>query len=115
MWSRSEVPKVAVSVSKTWKAFPALVACLFAVAAVGCLVHTDAFDEAQAPHQGHHHPSSSSSAHLTLDLHCRVAILPAVSALLAICLGTLYLCVLLFHAVVPSFPPFIPPKALAYA
>ena len=35
-----------VSASKTCKILSALVACLFAVAAVVCLVHTDDIDEA---------------------------------------------------------------------
>jgi len=103
---------VAVSVSKTWKVLPALLACLIALATVVCLVHTNAIDAMQASPQGHHHSSSSSSAHLTLDLHCLVATLPAVIGLLSLCLGALYLCVQWSHPLVPSFPPFIPPKAL---
>jgi hypothetical protein len=106
---------LAVSVSKTWKILPALVACLFVMAVVVCLVHTDAVDEVQAPHQGHHHTSSSSTAHSTLDLHCLVAILPAAIVLLYLYLGALYLRVLLSYPAVPSFPPFIPPKASARA
>ena len=102
-----------VSTSKTWKMLPALVACLLAVAAVGCLVHTDGIDEAQTAHQGHRHTSSSSSAPITLDLYCLVAILPAAAVLVWLCLGALYLAVLLSHPVVPAFPPFIPPKAMA--
>ena len=102
-----------VSTSKTWKMLPALVACLLAMAAVGCLVHTDGLDEAQTAHQGHRHTASPSSAHITLDLHCLVAILPAALMLVWLCLGMLYLAVLLSHPVVPSFPPFIPPKAMA--
>lgn len=105
-----------VSASKTWKILPALVACLiclFAVAAVVCLVHTDGIEEAQTAHQGHRHTSSSSAAHITLDLHCLVAILPAAVVLVWLSLGVLYLAVLLSHPVVPSFPPFIPPKAIA--
>jgi len=102
-----------VSAARTWKILSALMACLLAVAAVGCLVHTDGIDEAQAAHQGHHHTSASPSAHITLDLHCLVAILPAVVVLVWLCLGMLYLSVLLSHPVVPSFPPFIPPKAMA--
>ena len=102
-----------VSTSKTWKRLAALVACLLAVAAVGCLVHTDGIDEAQTTHQGHRHTSSSSSAPITLDLHCLVAILPAAVVLVWLCLGVLYLAVLLSHPVVPAFPPFIPPKAIA--
>ena len=107
-----------VSASKTYKILPALVACLaclLAMAAVACLVHTDGIDEAQTAHQGHRHTSSSSAPHLTLDLHCLVAILPGVVMLLRFCLGTLYLSVLLSRPVVPAFPPFIPPKALARA
>jgi hypothetical protein len=102
-----------VSTSKTWKILPALVACLLAMAAVGCLVHTDGIDEAQTAHQGHRHTSSPSSAHITLDLYCLVAILPAAVMLVWLCLGVLYLSVLLSHPVVPSLPPFIPPKAMA--
>jgi hypothetical protein len=104
-----------VSASKTFKILPALVVCLLAVAAVVCLVHTDGIDEVQTAHQGHRHTSSSSAAHLTLDLHCLVAILPGVVMLVSLCLGVLHLSVLLSKPVVPAFPPFIPPKALARA
>lgn len=105
-----------VSAFKTSKVLPALVACLLAVAAVVCLVHTDGIDEIQtAAHQGHHHPSTSSAMHLTLDLHCLVAILPWVVVLVWFCLGALYLSILLSKPIVPAFPPFIPPKALARA
>jgi hypothetical protein len=106
---------MAVSASKTWKVLSALIAGLCAVAAVACLVHTDGIAEAQTAHQGHHHPSSSSSAHTTLDLYCFVAILPAVVMLIWFCLDALYLAVLLSNPVVRSFPPFIPPKAIAHA
>src|SRR5262245_45965349 len=104
-----------VSASKTSKILPALVACLLAVAAVVCLVHTDGIDEVQTAHQGHRHTSTSSAMHLTLDLHCLVAILPGVVVLVWFCLGALCLSVLLSKPVVPVFPPFIPPKALARA
>src|SRR5947209_11250317 len=103
------------SASKTSKVLPMLVACLLTVAAVVCLVHTDGIDEVQTAHQGHRHTSASSAVHLTLDLHCLVAILPGVVMLLWLCLGALYLSVLLSKPVVPAFPPFIPPKALARA
>ena len=102
-----------VSAAKTCKILPAVVACLLAVAVMACLVHTDGIDEAQTAHHGHHHTSSSSSAPITLDLHCLVAILPAAVVLVWLCLDALYLAVLLSHPVVPSFPPFIPPKAMA--
>ena len=105
----------AISVSKTWKVLAALIACLLAVAAVVCLVHTDAFDQTHTPFQGQHHSSSSSSVHLILDLHCLVAVLPAAIVLLALCLDVLYLRVLSSQPHVPSFPPFIPPKALLRA
>jgi len=71
-----------VSASKTCKVLPALVACLLAVAVVACLVHTDGIDEVQTAHQGHRHTSSSSAPHLTLDLHCRLAVLPGAVMLL---------------------------------
>ena len=103
-----------VSTSKTSKVLSALVACLLAVAAVVCLVHTDSIDEVPTTHQGHHHPASSSTMHFTLDLHCLVAILPGVVMLLWLCLGALYISVLLSKPVVPAFPPFIPPKDIAY-
>jgi len=98
--------------SKTWKLLPALVACLLAVAAVVCLVHTDGIDEMQTAHHGHRHASSSAAMHLTLDLHCLVAILPGVIVLIWLCLGVLYLSVLPSKPVIPALPPFIPPKAL---
>ena len=104
-----------VSASKTCKVLPALVACLLTVAAVVCLVHTDGIADSQTAHQGHRHTSSSSAPHLTLDLHCLVAVLPGVVMLLWLCLGMLCLSVLLSKPVVPAFPPFIPPKALARA
>ncbi|HSX78521.1 MAG TPA: hypothetical protein VLQ80_08135 [Candidatus Saccharimonadia bacterium] len=115
MSSWREVSLVAVSVSKIWKVLAALIACLIAVAAVVCLVHTDGFAETHTPLQGHHHSSSSSSVHLMLDLHCLVAVLPAVIVLLALCLDVFYLHVLWSQPQVPSFPPFIPPKALLHA
>jgi hypothetical protein len=105
---------VVVFACQTSKALPVLVACLLAAAAVVCLVHTDGIDEVQTAHQGHRHTSSSSATHLTLDLHCLVAILPGVVMLLWLCLGALYLSVLLSKPVVPAFPPFIPPKDIAY-
>jgi hypothetical protein len=104
---------MAVSVSKTGKVLAALIACLIAVAAVVCLVHTDAFDETHTPFQGHHH--ASCSGHLILDLHCLVAVLPAAIVLLALCLDVLFFRVLWSQPQAPSFPPFIPPKALARA
>jgi hypothetical protein len=103
-----------VSIAKTWKVLPALIACLMAMAAVVCLVHTDAM-ETHAPLQGHDHASSSSSMHLTLDLHCLIAILPSAMVLLALCAVAFALPLLWSHPRVPSFPPFIPPKALARA
>ena len=103
-----------VSASKTCKVLPVLVACLLTVAAVVCLVHTDGIDEVQTAHQGHRHPTTSSAPHLTLDLHCLVAVLPGVVMLLWLCLGVLYLSVLLSKLVVPAFPPFIPPKDIVY-
>ena len=111
----SAVFMLAVSTSKTSKVLPALVACLLAVAAVVCLVHSHGIDEAQTAHQGHRHSSTSSATHLTLDLHCLVAILPGVVVLVWLCLGVLYLSILLSKPVGPAFPPFIPPKALTRA
>jgi hypothetical protein len=104
-----------VSAAKTCKVLPALIACLLAVAALGCLVHTEGIVDSQTAHPGHRHASTSSATHLTLDLHCLVAILPGVVVLVWLCLGALYLSVLLPKPVVPVFPPFIPPKALACA
>jgi hypothetical protein len=104
-----------VSAFKTWKVLPALVACLLAVAALVCLVHSDGIADSQTAHQGHRHTSTSSATHLTLDLHCLVAILPGMVMLLWLCLGALYVSVLLAKPVVPAFPLFIPPKALAHA
>jgi hypothetical protein len=104
-----------VSASKPCQILSALMVCLLAVAAVVCLVHTDGINEVQTPPQGHHHTSSSTATHFTLDLHCLVAILPGVVMLLWFCLGTLYFSVLLSKPVVPAFPPFIPPKTLARA
>jgi len=104
-----------VSASKTSKVLPALMACLLAIVAVVCLVHTDGVADSQTAHPGHHHTSSSSATHFTLDLHCLVAILPGVVMLLWLCLGSLYVSVLLSRPIVPAFPPFIPPKALTRA
>jgi hypothetical protein len=104
-----------VSASKARKILIALVACLIAVAAMVCLVHTDGISEAQTAHQGHHHTSSSPSANLTLDLHCLLAILPTAVVLVWLRLGAFYLSIVLSHPMTPSFPPFIPPKALVRA
>src|SRR5262245_27236259 len=102
-----------VSTSKTWKIFPVLMACLLAVAAVGCLVHTDGIDAAQTAHHGQRHTPSPSSAHITLDLYCLVAVLPAASIVVWLCLGVLYLAVPVSHPVVTTCPPFLAPRALA--
>ena len=104
-----------VSASKTCTILSALMACLFVVAAVVCLVHTGDTDGAPPAHQGHNHTPVSSATHLTLDLHCLVAILPGAAMLLWLCLDRLYLSILLFNPVVPAFLPFIPPKTLARA
>ena len=96
--------------SKTWKILPLLMACLLAVAALACLVHTDALDQMHADHPEHRH---TSSTHITLDLHCLIAILPAMIALVWFCLGILYLASLLVNPVALAFPPFIPPKDIA--
>ena len=101
----------AMPAARTWKILPTLVVCLVAVAAVACLVHTDTLDQAYADHSEHRHTSSS---HITLDLHCLIAILPAMLALVWFCLGTLYITPLLSHPVTLAFPPFIPPKNLPY-
>ena len=111
----SEGFMLVVSASKTSKVLPVLMACLLAIVAVVCLVHTDGIADSQTAHQGHRHTSSSSATHFTLDLHCLVAILPGVVMLLWLCLGALYVSVLLSKPIVPAFPPFIPPKALARA
>ena len=100
---------LAAPAAKTWKILPVLMVCLVAVAAVACLVHTDPLDQAHAEHR------HTSSSHITLDLHCLIAILPAMIALVWFCLGTLYSTPLLSHPVVLAFPPFIPPKDLAHA
>lgn len=104
-----------ISASRTCKILSALMACLFVVAAIVCLVHIDDTDGAPTVHQGHNHTPASSATHLTLDLHCLVAILPGAAMLLWLCLDRLYLSTLLFRPVVPAFPPFIPPKTLARA
>jgi uncharacterized membrane protein len=111
----SVVLMLVISASRTCKKLSALIVCLFVVAAVICLVHIDAIDGAQTAHQGHNHTPASSATHLTLDLHCLVAILPGVVMLLWFCLDKLYLSILIAKPVVPAFPPFIPPKALARA
>ena len=104
-----------VSASKAWKILIILVACFMAVATTVCLVHTDGIGEAPTAHQGHHHTSSSPSAHITLDLHCLLAILPTAVMLVWLCLGAFYLAVLVSHPMVSLLPPFIPPKTLAHA
>ena len=113
--TESEASMIAVSASKAWKILIALVACLIAVATTVCLVHTDGIGEAPTAHQGHRHTSSSPSAHITLDLHCLLAILPTAVVLVWLCLGAFSLSVLWSHPLVPLFPPFIPPKTLARA
>src|SRR5262249_52305259 len=91
--TESEASMSAVSASKAWKILIALVACLMAVATTVCLVHTDGIGEAPIAHQGHRHTSSSPSAHITLDLHCLLAILPTVVVLVWLCLGAFSLAV----------------------
>jgi len=102
---------LAAPAAKTWKILPMLMVCLVALAAVVCLVHTDPLDQAHTDHSQHRHTSSS---HITLDLHCLIAILPAMIALVWFCLGTLYITPLLSNPVALVFPPFIPPKDIAY-
>ena len=104
-----------VSAAKTCKILPVLMACLLAVAALACLVHSEGIADSQTPHHGERHASTSSATHLTLDLHCLVAILPGGGVLVWLCLASLYLSVLVSKPAVPAFPPFIPPKALAHA
>ena len=60
-------------------------------------------DGAPPAHQGHNHNPVSSATHLTLDLHCLVAILPGAAMLLWICLDRLYLSILLFKLAIPAF------------
>ena len=100
---------LALPTSKTWHILSTLVACLLALATVLCLVHPAALDHAHADHA---EQRSTSSGHITLDLHCLLAILPAVIVLLWYCLGSLYSTTFLSLPVVPTFPPFIPPKGL---
>ena len=102
-----------VSAFKTWKVLPALVACLLAVAAVVCLVHTDGIDSADCP------PGTSpylfvlcGTPHTRSALSCGYP--PGVVVLVWLCLGALCFSVLLSKPVVPAFPPFIPPKDTAY-
>src|SRR5215813_3557646 len=99
----SEASMVVASVPKAWKILIALVACLMAVATTVCLVHTDGIGEAPTAHQGHRHTSSSPTAHITLDLHCLLAILPTVAVLVWLCLGVFCCSVLLSHPLVPLF------------
>jgi hypothetical protein len=99
---------LAVPTAKTWNMLPLLMACLMVVAVAVCLVHPATPEQDHATHTGHHHPSSS---HITLDLHCLTAILPAVVLLVWLCRGTLYLIDWWSYPVAPAFPPFIPPKA----
>jgi hypothetical protein len=106
---------VVVSAFKICKVLPVLVACLLAVATLVCLVHSEGIVDSQTAHYGHRHASTSSATHLTLDLHCLVAILPGTVVLVWFCLATLYLSVRLSKLVVLVFPPFIPPKSLACA
>jgi hypothetical protein len=113
--TESEASMLVVSASKAWKILIALVACLMAVATTVCLVHTDGIGEAPTAHQGHHHTSSSPSAHITLDLHCLIAILPTALVFISLYLSVWSLAVVFAYPVAPSFPPFIPPKALARA
>ena len=98
-----------MAASTTWKILSTLMVCLVAVAAIACLVHTDTLDQVHADHR------HTSSALITLDLHCLIAILPATIALVWFCLGTLYITPLWSNSVALAFPPFIPPKNIAHA
>lgn len=101
--------------SKTWKILSALLMCVLIVAAIGCLVHTETLDQAHGDHGAqadHRHPSAS---HLTLDLHCMIAILPVRLALVCSCLSVLYSLPLLSNPVAFVLPPFKPPKDVIYA
>lgn len=110
--SQGEVPTVVLTIWKTKKILPLIVACLIALASVVCLVHTDVSDDAPGAHEGHRHASSSSSTHSTLDVHCLIATLPADVILAWFSLSMVYVLTRSSIPLVPSFPPFIPPKTL---
>jgi small-conductance mechanosensitive channel len=98
-----------MAASTPWKILATFVVCLIAVASIACLIHTETLDQVHADHP---HPSST---HITLDLHCLIAILPATIALVWFCLATLYLTSLWFNPAALVFPLFIPPKDIAHA
>ena len=97
---------------KTQHVFALLLVCLFALASVACLIHTDVEGETPVAHDGHRHPSASSSMQSLPDLHCLMAVLPAVIMLVWFYLGILYSLTRFSLSDVFSFPPFIPPKVL---
>lgn len=101
-----------VSATKTFKVLTALVTCLLAVAVVLCLVHPGSFGESHGAEHGHQHTSSSSSPHSAFDGHCLLATIPPTIILVWFARSVLYLSVQRLHPLAPSFPPFIPPKAM---
>ena len=104
----SETSMRDMAASTPWKVLSTLMVCLVAMGALACLVHTDTLDQVHADHR------HTSSAHITLDLHCLIAILPATIVLVWFCLGTLYLTPLWSNPVALVFPLFIPPKDMAH-
>lgn len=99
---------------KTQTTCALLLVCLFALASLACLLHTEATGEGQEAYDGHGHPSASSSMQSLPDLHCLVAVLPTVMVLVWLYLGVLYSVTRFSRPTVLAFPPFIPPKTLRH-
>jgi hypothetical protein len=89
-----------------------LLTCLAVVAAVACQFHPATLGHAETAPAGHHH---ASSPHLTLDLHCLIAVLPLIISLALFFRFTLYVIDLLPHLTTLAFPPFMPPEDVARA
>lgn len=103
-----------LALRKTCKALPLLLACILMLASVVCLAHADAPEDAHGTHAGDHHTTSSSTSHLSLDVHCLVATLPASIALACCALALWHSLTYASVPVVVALPPFIPPKRLRH-
>jgi hypothetical protein len=101
-----------VFLREPWKMMVLLLACLAIVAVVACQFHAAPPDHEETVPSGHHHPSSP---HLTLDLHCLIAVLPLLVFPALFSRFALYVIDLLAHPTAPVFPPFMPPEDVARA
>lgn len=102
---------------KTFIILAVLLICTITAALLECQVHTDSSeDEHAAAHEhaapvSHHHRSSS---HATGHGACLIAVLPTAVFLVWFTFVWFQVSLRLVCLIIPTFPPFIPPKAAAH-